>query len=87
MLRFGLCALSLAIHCQDTCNPQADPIHCSLEVGWGPKPMQRGSRKGIGHVPAAGLKVYAAMIDAELDERGYIVPGLGDAGDRAYNTL
>lgn len=36
---------------------------------------------------AAGLKVYAAMIDAELNERGYIVPGLGDAGDRAFNTL
>ena len=35
----------------------------------------------------AGLKVYAAMIDAELNERGYIVPGLGDAGDRAFNTL
>ncbi|CAL5229108.1 g12371 [Coccomyxa viridis] len=34
-----------------------------------------------------GLKVYAAMIDAELNERGYIVPGLGDAGDRAFNTL
>lgn len=36
---------------------------------------------------AAGLKVYAAMIDAELDEQGNIVPGLGDAGNRAFNTL
>lgn len=34
-----------------------------------------------------GLTLYTAMIDAELDERGYIVPGLGDAGDRAYNTV
>lgn len=34
----------------------------------------------------AGLKVYTGMIDAELDERGYIVPGLGDAGDRAFGT-
>ena len=25
-------------------------------------------------------------IDAELDERGYIFPGLGDAGDRAFGT-
>lgn len=32
------------------------------------------------------LKVYCGMIDAELDERGYIVPGLGDAGDRAFGT-
>ncbi len=34
-----------------------------------------------------GLKVYSAMIDAELSEKGYIVPGLGDAGDRAFGTL
>eukprot|EP01023_Acetabularia_acetabulum_P030411 TRINITY_DN28634_c0_g1_i3.p1 TRINITY_DN28634_c0_g1~~TRINITY_DN28634_c0_g1_i3.p1 ORF type:complete len:266 (-),score=34.81 TRINITY_DN28634_c0_g1_i3:132-929(-) len=34
-----------------------------------------------------GLKVYTAMIDAELNDKGYIVPGLGDAGDRAYGTL
>ncbi len=26
------------------------------------------------------------MIDAELNEQGYIVPGLGDAGDRAFGT-
>jgi uracil phosphoribosyltransferase len=34
----------------------------------------------------AGLKVFAAMIDAELNDKGYIVPGLGDAGDRAFGT-
>lgn len=33
-----------------------------------------------------GLTIYTAMIDAELDARGYIIPGLGDAGDRAYGT-
>lgn len=33
-----------------------------------------------------GLKVYTAMIDEVVDERGYIIPGLGDAGDRAYGT-
>ncbi|KAG2498650.1 hypothetical protein HYH03_003396 [Edaphochlamys debaryana] len=33
-----------------------------------------------------GLKVYTAMIDEQVDERGYIIPGLGDAGDRAYGT-
>jgi uracil phosphoribosyltransferase len=32
------------------------------------------------------LAVYAAMIDEGLDDNGYIVPGLGDAGDRAFNT-
>jgi len=30
------------------------------------------------------IKVYAAAIDSELNERGYIVPGLGDAGDRSF---
>jgi len=30
------------------------------------------------------IQVLAAAIDPALNERGYIVPGLGDAGDRAY---
>jgi uracil phosphoribosyltransferase len=33
-----------------------------------------------------GVRIYAAMIDAELNDEGYIVPGLGDAGDRAFGT-
>ncbi|TVS07102.1 MAG: uracil phosphoribosyltransferase [Phycisphaerales bacterium] len=32
------------------------------------------------------VTVYAAALDRELDERGYIRPGLGDAGDRMYGT-
>lgn len=32
------------------------------------------------------LNIYAATIDEGLDENGYIVPGLGDAGDRAFGT-
>lgn len=32
------------------------------------------------------LHVYAATIDEGLDENGYIVPGLGDAGDRTFGT-
>jgi uracil phosphoribosyltransferase len=31
--------------------------------------------------------IYAAAVDPELDERSFIVPGLGDAGDRLYGTL
>lgn len=30
---------------------------------------------------------YAAAVDPELDDRAFIVPGLGDAGDRLYGTL
>jgi len=33
------------------------------------------------------ITVYAAAVDRQLDERGYICPGLGDAGDRMYGTV
>src|SRR5215217_4231129 len=33
------------------------------------------------------VNFYAAAVDPELDERAFIVPGLGDAGDRLYGTL
>ena len=32
------------------------------------------------------VQVYTAAVDQKLDERGYIVPGLGDAGDRLFGT-
>jgi uracil phosphoribosyltransferase len=32
------------------------------------------------------VPIYCASVDRELNERGYIVPGLGDAGDRLYGT-
>jgi len=32
------------------------------------------------------VHIVVAGIDRELNERGYIVPGLGDAGDRLYGT-
>jgi len=33
------------------------------------------------------VMVYTAALDRELNERGYIMPGLGDAGDRMYGTM
>jgi len=32
------------------------------------------------------VPIIAAALDRQLDERGYILPGLGDAGDRIYGT-
>ncbi len=32
------------------------------------------------------LTIYAAGIDEQVNERGFIVPGLGDAGDRTFGT-
>lgn len=33
------------------------------------------------------VAIYTASIDESLNERGYILPGLGDAGDRLFGTL
>ena len=32
------------------------------------------------------VPIYVAAVDKKLNERGYIVPGLGDAGDRLFGT-
>ncbi|HCB02504.1 MAG TPA: uracil phosphoribosyltransferase [Anaerolineae bacterium] len=32
------------------------------------------------------IDIYVAAIDSHLNEKGYIVPGLGDAGDRQFGT-
>jgi len=32
------------------------------------------------------IPIYTAAIDRELNDHGYILPGLGDAGDRMYGT-
>lgn len=48
-----------------------------------------GSTFGVDAVDAThpDITMYIAQIDDELDENKYIRPGLGDAGDRAFNTL
>lgn len=44
------------------------------------------SEKGIARVKDydATITIYSAAVDPTLNEQGYIIPGLGDAGDRAY---
>ena len=32
------------------------------------------------------VDIYAGALDDHLNEKGYIVPGLGDAGDRIFGT-
>ncbi len=39
------------------------------------------------HEVEPDLAIYAAAVDRQLNERGYILPGLGDAGDRLYGTV
>jgi uracil phosphoribosyltransferase len=44
--------------------------------------------EGIERLKAAhpDIPIYTAAIDSYLNDHGYIVPGLGDAGDRLYGT-
>ena len=47
------------------------------------------SREGIENVEREfpGTQVYVCAVDPTLNENKFIVPGLGDAGDRIFNTL
>lgn len=53
---------------------------CSLNLVCAPE--------GIARVEAAhpDVDIYTATIDDHLNENGYIIPGLGDAGDRIFGT-
>jgi len=80
----------------------ADPMlatgHTSLEVA--NRVMAKGRpkrlvffsvisvRQGINYVSRVypEAEFYTCAIDPELNEHGYIVPGLGDAGDRAFGS-
>ena len=46
------------------------------------------NEKGIAAVNKAhpDVQIYCAAVDPELNDQLYIVPGLGDAGDRMYGT-
>ena len=44
--------------------------------------------EGIEHIQKLfpDVDIYAGAVDEKLNENGYIVPGLGDAGDRIFGT-
>lgn len=44
--------------------------------------------EGVANLHAAhpDVPIYTAALDRELNEKGYILPGLGDAGDRLFGT-
>jgi len=48
-----------------------------------------GTEQGINlvHKNHPDVTIYIGVIDERLNEHGYIVPGLGDAGDRLFGTL
>ena len=44
--------------------------------------------EGVAAVSSAhpDVQIYTASLDRQLNEKGYIMPGLGDAGDRQFGT-
>ncbi|WP_072314394.1 uracil phosphoribosyltransferase [Agrococcus sp. Marseille-P2731] len=48
-----------------------------------PEGLERVERDMAGH----DVTIVLGALDERLDERGFIVPGLGDAGDRLYGTV
>jgi uracil phosphoribosyltransferase len=47
------------------------------------------SPEGVGYLQErhGDVQGYVCAVDSHLSDRGYIVPGLGDAGDRVFNTV
>lgn len=47
-----------------------------------------GAPEGVSKVAEAhpDVNIYVSTLDRELNEHGYILPGLGDAGDRLFGT-
>ncbi|BEP69073.1 MULTISPECIES: uracil phosphoribosyltransferase [Variovorax] len=58
-------------------NPKSIKFVCLLTCPEGVKTMQAAH---------PDVPIYTAAIDRELDSHGYILPGLGDAGDRIFGT-
>ena len=76
MLATGNSAVAVASRLKTT-NPLSMKFVCLL-----------ADTEGIEHFHAQhpDIPIYTAAIDERLDEHDYIVPGLGDAGDRLFGT-
>ena len=62
-----------------------------VRLGWHLRskwPVQPDEPEGIAavHRVHPEVPIYCAAVDRELNERKFIVPGLGDAGDRLFGT-
>jgi len=58
-------------------NPKSIKFVCLLTCPEGVAALQKAH---------PDVPIYTAAIDRELDDHGYILPGLGDAGDRMFGT-
>jgi len=76
MLATGNSAVA-AVHRLKETNPNSIKFVCLLAAPEGIKHF---------HTQHPDVPVYTAAIDDKLDDHGYILPGLGDAGDRLFGT-
>jgi uracil phosphoribosyltransferase len=76
MLATGNSAVAAVDRLKDS-HPRSSKFVCLLTCPEGLKTFHE-------HHP--DVPVYTAAVDSHLNEHGYIVPGLGDAGDRLFGT-
>jgi uracil phosphoribosyltransferase len=76
MIATGNSAIAAVERLKET-NPQTLKLVCLLAAPEGIENF---------HHYHPDVPIYTAAIDQGLDEHGYIVPGLGDAGDRLFGT-
>lgn len=76
MLATGNSAVAAVYRLKET-NPRSIKFVCLLAAPEGLKHF---------HQQHPDVPVYTAAVDERLDEHGYILPGLGDAGDRMFGT-
>ncbi|MFO0624561.1 MAG: uracil phosphoribosyltransferase [Polyangiales bacterium] len=76
MLATGNSAAAAIARVKQT-NPRSIKYVCLLAAPEGVKVLQEAH---------PDVMVYTAALDRQLNEKGYILPGLGDAGDRLFGT-
>ena len=76
MLATGRSAITAADRVRAT-KPRSIKLVCLLAVPEGIEAF---------HQQHPDIPIFCAKIDEQLNEKGYIVPGLGDAGDRLFGT-
>src|SRR5436305_2003895 len=76
MLATGNSAIAAVERIKET-NPRSIKFVCLLTCPEGIRAMQSAH---------PDVPIYTAAIDQQLNEHGYILPGLGDAGDRIFGT-
>jgi uracil phosphoribosyltransferase len=76
MLATGNSAIA-AVDRLKECSPKSIKFVCLLTCPEGVTAMQQAH---------PDVPIYTAAVDRQLDEHGYILPGLGDAGDRIFGT-